>query len=183
MAIENRPHAREATPPRVLVAVHGHEPTGWVAEAVRAVPRPAELRIVAVLDAPVPAFTSLLPAACRRHAAAVADQQRIERGRMSAGLSALLGALGAAHRPDVQELNAADGDPGRAIAEQAAAWPADLVVVGRDVRPRASRLVLGAVHERVLRCASCTVVVVGRDARKVAARVPAVAPPRLQAGA
>ena len=105
MAIEIRPHAREATPARVLVAVHGHEPAGWVAEAARA------------------------------------------------------------------------------IAEPAAAWPADLVVVGRDVRPRAFRLRLGAAHERVRRRASCTVVVAGRDAAKVAGRGPAVASPRLQAGA
>ena len=177
--------AREATPTRVLVAVHGHEPAGWAEEAVRAVPRPADLRIVTVLDTSVPAFTSLLPAARRRYAAAVVAERRIERGRVSESLEVLLEALvsGAGDRPEVRELEARDADPARAIAEHAAAWPADLVVVGRDVRPRALRLVLGAVHERVLRRASCTVLVAGRDPAKFTKGVPASASPRLQAGA
>jgi nucleotide-binding universal stress UspA family protein len=179
------PAAREATRARVLVAVHGHEPAGWVAEAVRAVPRPSELRIVTVLDTSVPAFTSLLPAARRRYAAAAAAERRTERERVSQNLDALLGAFaaGAGDGLDVRELQARDADPARAIAEHAAAWPADLVVVGRDVRSRALRMVLGAVHERVLRRASCTVVVAGRDAPVVTGRVPASASPRLQAGA
>ena len=177
--------AREGTPTRVLVAVHGHEPAGWVAEAVRAVPRPADLRIVTVLDTSAPAFTSLLPAARRRYAAAVAAERRAERERLSESLDALVGALAVVPGAgsDVRELQARDADPARVIAEHAAAWPADLVVVGRDVRPRALRLVLGAVHERVLRRAGCTVVVAGRDAAAATGRVPSPASPRLQAGA
>lgn len=183
MTSDIRSFTREGTATRVLIAVHGHEPAGWVAEAVRAVPRPADLRIVTVLDASAPAFTSLLPAARRRYAAAVAAESRIDRGRVSESLAALLGGLGASARPDVRELEARAADPARAIAEHAAAWPADLVVVGRDVRPRALRLVLGAVHERVLRRAGCTVVVAGRDTAAATARVPAPASPRLEAGA
>jgi nucleotide-binding universal stress UspA family protein len=185
MAYDVRPPAREATLPRVLVAVHGQEPAAWVAEAVRAVPRPAELRIVTVLDTSLPAFTSLLPAARRRHAAAVAAWRRTERARVSESLDALLGALPAhqAGAPDVRHLEVPDADPARAIAEHAAAWAADLLVVGRDAPPRAWRLALGAVHERVLRSAGCAVLVAGRDPAAARRRAPAAVSPRFEAGA
>lgn len=52
------------------------------------------------------------------------------------------------------------GDPAREIAAEAAAWDADLVVVGTHGRTGAARFLLGSVAESVLRLAPCNVLVV-----------------------
>ena len=44
----------------------------------------------------------------------------------------------------------ADADPGLRIVEQAAAWGADLIVVGVDGASWLERRLLGAIHERVV---------------------------------
>ncbi len=53
--------------------------------------------------------------------------------------------------------------PATAIAAAAAAWPADLVVMGTHGRAGFAHLLLGSVAERVLRTAPCPVLVVGRE--------------------
>jgi nucleotide-binding universal stress UspA family protein len=50
----------------------------------------------------------------------------------------------------------------REIVRQAAAWPADLVVLGTHGRSGFERLLIGSVTERVLRTATCPVLVVPR---------------------
>src|SRR5262245_48538155 len=47
-----------------------------------------------------------------------------------------------------------------AIAWQAAAWPADLIVLTRRPRPALSRLVRGSVPDQVMRKASCPVLAI-----------------------
>ena len=51
-------------------------------------------------------------------------------------------------------------DVAAAIAWQAAAWPADLIVLTRRPRPALSRLVRGSVPDQVMRKASCPVLAV-----------------------
>jgi nucleotide-binding universal stress UspA family protein len=47
-----------------------------------------------------------------------------------------------------------------AIALQAAAWRADVIVLTRRRRPAISRMVLGSVADQVMRNASCPVLTV-----------------------
>jgi nucleotide-binding universal stress UspA family protein len=141
---------------KVLVAIHGHESRGWVDQVVHAMPPSAyTVRILVVLDVPAPPFTSLLPEARRRYAAARAEWQRLEKAQTEPLVAALGAALSAP--PEVAHVVASDGDPGRAIVEHARAWAADLVVVGRDARSRLARALAPAAHARVVDDARCAV--------------------------
>jgi len=144
---------------QILIAVHGHEPAGWVHEVPRLVAAHglAVLRLLMVLDAPPVAFTSLLPAARRRFNAALAETRRLEEQRVSATVGALINAL--PFPPEVRRVRVWQSDPGRAIVAHAALWPADVVIVGRDGRSRLQRAALTPVHERVVRLAACAVLV------------------------
>ena len=53
-----------------------------------------------------------------------------------------------------------EGEPAQAIAEEATATQADLVVVGTHGRTRLARIVLGSVTERLLSIAPCSMLVV-----------------------
>jgi len=57
-------------------------------------------------------------------------------------------------------VDARRGDVAAAIAWQAAAWPADLIVLTRRPRPTFSRLVRGSVPDQVMRKASCPVLAI-----------------------
>ena len=124
---------------QILVAVHGHEPAGWVHEVPRLIAAHglARLRVLMVLDAPSVAFTSLLPAARRRFDAALAETRRLEEQRVSATVGELIDAL--PFPPEVRRVRIWQSDPGRAIVARAALWPADVVIVGRDGRSRLQR--------------------------------------------
>jgi nucleotide-binding universal stress UspA family protein len=56
------------------------------------------------------------------------------------------------------------GAPAKHILETAAQWPADMIVMGTHGASGFERLVLGSVTEKVLRKATCPVLVVTRDA-------------------
>ena len=62
------------------------------------------------------------------------------------------------------ETKILEGDPWRAIVEAAAAWPADLVVMGTHGRSGLEHLLLGSVTEKVLRRATSPVLTVGHVA-------------------
>ncbi|MFP5501260.1 MAG: universal stress protein [Candidatus Sericytochromatia bacterium] len=51
------------------------------------------------------------------------------------------------------------GDPASAILERAAAWPADLIVMGSHGRSALKRLMLGSVSDAVVHKAPCSVLV------------------------
>jgi nucleotide-binding universal stress UspA family protein len=57
-------------------------------------------------------------------------------------------------------VDARRGDVAAAIAWQAAAWPADLIVLTRRPQPALSRLVRGSVPDQVMRKASCLVLAI-----------------------
>jgi nucleotide-binding universal stress UspA family protein len=146
-------------PLRILIAVHGHEPDGWTEEVGPALAaNPNALIRVLVVDEPPPAgFTSLLPAARRRYAGAVRMWRETAADARRRSLDELVPRL--PHRPEVIHAPCVRGEAGRTIAEQAAAWPAHIIVVGRDARPGLSRGLLPRVHERVVRDAPCAIVV------------------------
>jgi nucleotide-binding universal stress UspA family protein len=59
------------------------------------------------------------------------------------------------------EWKVLDGDAWRVILEEAAAWPADLIVMGTHGRGGFEQLLLGSATEKVLRRATCPVLAVG----------------------
>jgi nucleotide-binding universal stress UspA family protein len=114
-------------------------------------------RLLVVLDVAAPPFTSLLPAARRRYRAALSERRRHEEEQSRVVLEELLTALPGP--PEVIRLEARRADPARTIGEHAREWDADVVVVGRDTRPRLWLALFGAVHERVVQFTPCAVLV------------------------
>lgn len=155
-------------PLRILVAVHGHERDSFADEVRRALsPQPAAVVRILVVEEPRAAgFTSLLPAARRRYRGAVRRWREIAAAARARTVDALVPRL-----PAGGEVvhTACRYDVGHTIVEHAAAWPAHVIVVGRDSRGGLSRFILSPVHVRVVREAPCTVVVVPATA---AAAVP-----------
>lgn len=148
------------SPLRVLVAVHGHEMPGWAPAACRLVSTWAEpsLRLLEVLDVPRPPFTSLTGMARAAYGAARARWAELERGRVQPAVEGLRAGLRA--DAEVASVEATHGDLARAIAEAASAWPADVVVVGPPAPGPRSWVRTGPVHERLVRLAPCTVIVI-----------------------
>ena len=94
-----------------------------------------------------------------------------EHERIAADAADRLAASGFAAHP-----RTVTGQPGSTISAEAAAWDADLVVLGSHGRTGLTRIVLGSVARDVLQHAPCSVVVVRRHAEPVrlARRAPAV---------
>ena len=113
--------------------------------------------MLGVLDVPSPSFTSLTGAARRVYGAARAQWIEIERGRLEGPIAAVRAGLPG--QAEVVRTPTSGGDFARTIAEQARAWPADLVVVGAPAPGFRSWLRTGPVHERLVRFASCAVLV------------------------
>jgi nucleotide-binding universal stress UspA family protein len=154
-------------PVKILIALHGHEPDGWIEEVrVALTPNPAAHIRVLVVEEPRPAgFTSVLPAARRRYAAAVHQARALATDARRRRLEALLARLPV--RPELVHA-ACERDEGQTIAAHAAAWPASIVVVGRDARTPLPRWLLAAIHERVVGDAPCAVIVAGAPSRRPA---------------
>jgi len=150
---------RSTVPLRVLVAVHGYEPSGWAEETSRLVSTWACpcVRVLGVLDVPTPPFTSLTGTARRAYGAARAQWTEIERARLDGPIAALMPGL--PRQAEVIRTPASRGDIARTIAAQAHAWPADLAIVGAPAPGFRSWLRTGPVHERLVRLASCAVLV------------------------
>jgi nucleotide-binding universal stress UspA family protein len=157
--VDDRSDVTDA-PRRVLIAVHGREPARWE-EQVRLTLRrwpQAAVRVLAVTDVPSPPWTSLIPPARRAHAASRAAWRRIEEAAVGQRVEDVLAPLLPA-APEVVWARASHADPGRTIAEQAAAWAADLIVVGADRVGGLRRWLLGSIHERVVGHACCAVLI------------------------
>jgi nucleotide-binding universal stress UspA family protein len=154
-----------STTRRVLIAVHGREPAGWELEVCRALTLSPQttVRVIAVPDVPSPPSAVLLPSIRRARARARDEWRQLEEAIVNRRLEALLAGL--SMTPDVEWVRVADADPGGRIVEQAAAWGADLIVVGVDGASWLERRLLGAIHERVVALASCAVLVTPRVAR------------------
>jgi nucleotide-binding universal stress UspA family protein len=147
---------RSRPPTRVLLAVHGGEPAGWAREARRSVARWAQpsVRVLGLIGVPCPPFTSLIPVAARRYRAARSAWEDAERKRVQRVIDEIAPALPAG--ADVVWATVSYGDPGRAIAEHACTWGADVLLLAAAP---AAGLWLGTVHDRVLRRARCPVLV------------------------
>jgi nucleotide-binding universal stress UspA family protein len=149
-----RDRQRQAT--RVLLAIHGGEPAGWGREAPRVVTRWARpsVRILAVVVAPCPPFTSLIPPTARMYRAARTAWEDVERARVQRVVDEIAPALPAGH--ELVWAPVSYGDLGRAIAEHARMWAADVLLMA--AAPAAGPW-LGTVRDRVVRRARCPVLV------------------------
>lgn len=84
--------------------------------------------------------------------------------------SAVARALEAARAADIEpevrapEIMTAGYHVADTIAEQAAEWPADLLVIGTHGRRGVSRMLIGSVAERVVRVAPCPLLLVRGEA-------------------
>jgi nucleotide-binding universal stress UspA family protein len=73
---------------------------------------------------------------------------------------ALLIVWGGGAQATTAVMDAPRGQLAAAIAQQASAWRADVIVLNRRPRPTISRMVLGSVADQVMRQASCPVLTV-----------------------
>jgi nucleotide-binding universal stress UspA family protein len=73
---------------------------------------------------------------------------------------ALLIVWGGGAQATTAVMDAPRGEVAAAIAQQASAWRADVIVLTHRRRPAISRLVLGSVADQVMRKASCPVLTV-----------------------
>ena len=153
-------HQPAGAPMRVLLAVHGYEPSGWEAEACRVVAKfgRATVCVLTMLEVPCPAFTSLTPLAAHAYRGARAAWTRREATRVQGVIDQMVPLL--ARDAEVVRVPSAQGDLARTIAEQVDEWPADVVVVGAPPPGVRRWLWPGHVHERVLRRLPCAVMVI-----------------------
>ena len=154
--VEDRNAAVEV-PMRVLVAVQGRETVEWTMRAGRLVSgwRDASVRVLGLVDVTCPPFTSVIPPARRLYAAARAAWIDAEEARVQQVVERVLN--GWSHPIDVVRARASASGRAETIAEYAAGWGADVVVVAEP--PFVAPLVL-----REVGCAVLT--------------IPASAPPR-----
>lgn len=135
---------------RVLIATDGSDDARKAVRWVRDLPLPPEsvIRVLSVVTFPRSALD--LPT--------VRDfnQRLLEIGRrVAADAATVLAARGA-----TAEVRTREGDPREAIVQEAAAWPADLVVVGARGLGAVGRFLMGSVSTAVVHGVSCPTAVV-----------------------
>lgn len=143
---------------RILVGIDGSDPAGRaLTHAIGlAKAQQAALRIAHVVDM---GWLSLTPElGIDTEAAAVARRDSGE--RLLAAAVGQARAEGVAAEPRLLQTGAPAQRVGTALVEEAASWPAALVVVGSRGRGPTERLVLGSVAEGVSRGAAIPVLLV-----------------------
>jgi nucleotide-binding universal stress UspA family protein len=152
--------APAGTPLKVLLAVDGSTGSHEAAQSVaaRPWPRTAEFRVLSVVDLHLSALQVAfeIPGLDAAHLEAqrAAAMQRTEDAIDSA--RAILEDAGLQTAPSVSVLAAG---PKEVILEEAAAWPADLIVLGSHGHGALDRFLLGSTSETVATHAACSVAV------------------------
>jgi len=145
---------------KVLLAVDGSAGSREAVELVAARPWPAgsEFRVLSVVDLDMSALQVAfeIPGLDAAHLEAqrAAAMQRTEDAIDSA--RSILEAAGFKTSPSISVLVAS---PKEVILEEAAAWPADLIVLGSHGHDRLDRFLLGSTSEAVATHAACSVAV------------------------
>ena len=142
---------------RILVALDGSETASRAFDTALEIARDtgAQLQPLYVIDLPVLAFD--VPGC---------DPSTVRRAfeKEGRGIAALaherMAKYGVSGRPRVVEVNPPGEDVANRIQRAAADWHADLIVLGTHGQRGARRTGLGSVAERVLRCATCPVLLV-----------------------
>ncbi|HEU5322556.1 MAG TPA: universal stress protein, partial [Methylomirabilota bacterium] len=152
----------EARPLRTaLLALDGSPDSRAAARFFAALPLDPALRVRLLAVVEQPHFPSSAPGMLRAQLRAAVDEMTRER---AAELERMLGAVESelARPAGTVKREVSVGVPGEAIVEAAREAGAELVVLGARGLGRFKRLLLGSVSERVLRQATCPVLVVKR---------------------
>jgi len=138
-------------PLRVLLAVHGHEPTEWATRACRVISEwnHARIRVLGVVDVPGPPLTSLIPPARRLYAAARSAWRNDETRRVQGAIDRVTRTLSR----DVEVACRPSSPRGFAhtIVDDASGWAADVIVVAAPTLLSGFWWRPGPAHERLLR--------------------------------
>src|SRR5262245_58670838 len=155
----------ERVSPRVLIVIHGHESAGWACDARRAVSMLNNpiVRILAVLDSSYPRFTSVTPFARRAYFQAVAYWREQQRIRLQATIDQIVPFVPVP--VEVLWLPQIKGRVRDAIANHAAAWRADTVLV--DIPALLSRLKSGFLYGGQLGETTCALIVTANGANNL----------------
>ena len=162
--------------PRVLIVLHGDEPAGWWLEACRIVSmwKSVRVRVLVIPNVPCPRFTSLTPFARRLYDGARRAWRREKEIRLQPALDFMMRAL--PRNVEIIRAPSSAENTVSTIVEAVDDWSADVVVVGAPAPGLRSWLSLGPVHERVLRRATCAVVVPWMPEVSVGSRRPRLLP-------
>src|SRR5262245_19381970 len=136
---------------RVLLAVHGHEPTEWATRACRVISdlKEARVRVLGVVDVPSPPLTSVIPPARRLYGAARSAWGADEARRVQGAIDRVTRMLSR----DVEVVCCQSSPRGFAqtIVDDALGWAADVIVVAAPAPMSGSWWRPGPAHERLLR--------------------------------
>lgn len=141
------------SPGRILVPVTGTEASRHAAELAFALARPGKkcVMLMHVLEAPIGDYD---------YRKAVSASHEVRRRERAQQILASLADLGQLYDVEADTLVEEGTNPEATILEVAQAGEFDLVVLGTDLRPGASRLFLGPRVEYILEEASCPVVII-----------------------
>lgn len=150
---------------RIVVALDGSETASYAFDTALELAHDtgAQLQPLYVIDVPVIAFD--VPGydpSIVRNAFDEEGQLIMARARNRMAKRGVSGA------PRVVEVTPPSEDVAHCIQRAATAWHADLIVMGTHGRRGVRRLVLGSVAERVLRCATCPVLLVSSQMKSTA---------------
>ncbi|HTH60867.1 MAG TPA: universal stress protein [Paraburkholderia sp.] len=154
---------------RILVALDGSETASHALDTALQLARDAGAQLQPVYVIDVPVFALDVPG----YDPAVVRHAYEEEGRRVVKLAReRMEKRGVAGIPRVVEVKPLGDDVACCIQRAATDWHADLIVMGTHGRRGVRRMVLGSVAERVLRCATCPVLLVSLHMKKPA-HVPA----------
>lgn len=150
---------------KVLLAVDGSEGARHAAESVAARPWPAgtEIRVLSAVEMELSAWQAAFEVP-------LLDSARLETQRAEAmrrteeAIEAARKILEDAGLQTSQSISVLVASPKEVILQEAAAWPADLIVLGSHGNGALERFMLGSTSEAVATHASCSVEVIRRRA-------------------
>jgi len=147
---------------KILLATDGSPYSEAAVRSVAARPWPpgTQVEVVTVVHTNVPFVPEPTSVGAAAYMATLEEDRRRAPGRVGAA-ERLLGEHGAL----TVATKILDGDPHKAVIEEAERWHADLVVVGSHGYGGVKRLMLGSVSEAVARHAPCSVEIVRSPAR------------------
>lgn len=151
---------------KILLAVDG-SPTSEQAlrEAAKIAPDGATLRVVTVVVNPVVVFPSLYGMG---YDAGIVRNAALESGRaaLESAVQQLEELAITAEGRLIDLTETVSTNVAAAIQDEAASWPADLVVVGTHGHSGVKRFFLGSVAEQLVRCSSTPVLLIrGQESR------------------
>jgi nucleotide-binding universal stress UspA family protein len=145
---------------KILVGSSGrHDDSSDPITAAASFPWPAgsEIHVLTVAATIQPPVTSMVPGEVPPMVDVAAVQKRADAVAETAATAAAAQLQSRGFRTEGVTV---EGDPASAIADYAATWGADLIVVGMHDRSLVERLLLGSVPESVVKHAPCSVLVV-----------------------